>query len=113
MAENIAIIRGTSNLFEVELTDADGVPYNLQPGDFVVFGVKKKRRDNNLVLQKIVKSGENGIYKIKLSPSDTSELEYGDYFYDVGVQIGADFYNVIEPGAFTIDTNVTKWGADE
>lgn len=37
MAENIAIIRGTSNLFEVELTDVDGVPYNLQLSTTMIY----------------------------------------------------------------------------
>lgn len=113
MAKDITIIRGTSNTFDIPIRDANGTPYVLQDGEFVVFGLKKNKKDTECVLTKTIEAGIEGTYTLKLYPTDTLDLECRQYFYDVGVQCGEDFYNVIEPSGFTIAANITKWSDDE
>ena len=113
MANNITIIRGTSNTFDIPITDANNNPYVLQDGEFIIFGLKKKPKDTECVLTKTIEEATDGAYILKLMPTDTLELECGKYSYDVGIQSGDDFYNVIEPSDFTIQANITKWRDDE
>ena len=51
----------------------------------------------------------NGLYPIKLVPSDTESLVPNtEYFYDVGLQIGVDYYPIIDTSKFYLVGNVTK-----
>lgn len=110
MAQRIEIVRGTSKTLAVTVTDANNELYTLEDGEAVVFGVKRKPEDTERVILKTAESGENGVYNIFLIPTDTDKLPYGKYLYDVGVQSGGAYHNIIEPDVFVILPNVTKWG---
>ena len=111
MAQKIEIVRGATETFAITITGANNALYALASGEVLVFGVKKNpAKDAELLIKKTVTSGNNGVYTIKISPEDTSELPFGNYFYDVGVKSGNDFYPVIEASQFVIRMNVTKRG---
>ncbi len=111
MAQKIEIVRGTSNMFGIAVNDADGNPYLLEDNETLVFGLKKNPRDDKCVLVKSVTNTVNGEYYLELSPGDTANLEYGQYFYDVGLQVGKSvFFNVIEMSEFLIKPNAAKCG---
>lgn len=110
MKQNIEIVRGTTNAFEIPITDADGNPYTLNDGETFVFALKRHYKGSERVLIKTITEGENGVYSLILKPSDTIDLECGRYYYDVGLQMGNDFFPVIPISQFDIKPNVSKWG---
>jgi hypothetical protein len=110
MTQTIEIVRGTSNTFPITVTDADGTPYTLEAGEKLLFGVKKQPSDKDYLVLKTITATTNGEYVAKLLPNDTSGMEYGRYVYDVGLESGENFYNVIEASPFVVQPNVTKWG---
>jgi len=112
MKQDLSIVRGTSNVFGLVVTDADGDPFIIESGQVLVFGVKKRPKDEDRVLIKtITHSVDDGTYYLELTPADTADLEPGKYFYDVGLQHGANvFFNVIEASVFEIKPNITELG---
>lgn len=110
MAQKIEIVRGTTNTFQISINDANGAPYNLQSNEKVVFGIKKDLDDVEPLIIKTAEVLYEGMYSVQLSPEDTVDLDCGRYHYDVGVDNGTDFFNVIEPNLFVIVPNVTHRG---
>lgn len=111
MKQKIEIVRGTTNTFQILVYDATGKPYNLGSNEKVVFGIKRNPDVEEMPL--ITKTAEiygDGIFTVKLCPEDTAEMKCGAYFYDVGLDNGTDFFNVIEPSPFKINANVTHRG---
>lgn len=110
MLNKIEIIRGTTNTLDLSVLDASGNVYAKEDYESIVFGVKKSTADTELVIKKLAKMTNPGIYEITLTPEDTSELECGKYVYDVALQSRSNFYTVVEPNPFVIAPNVTKKG---
>lgn len=114
--QDIEIVRGTTNTFSIFVTngekDENGeyVPYILQAGETLIFGIKKDPRELTPLIKKTVAVGEGGVYTVEFTPDDTADLPFGKYFYDVSVKSGADYFNVIPTSVFDIKKNVTKWG---
>lgn len=105
------IVRGDSANFDVYLPiyNEEGEiigEYELQPGDTLLFTVKKNTKTEEIIFQK---SGQN----ITINPSDTEEVSYGKYVYDAeltyaapeGVEPFVD--TVIQPTEFRILDEVT------
>lgn len=110
MAQNIEIVRGTTNTIEVNVLDADGVAYTVVAGEKIIFGLKKKATDRDCILVKEASFYTVGSYLVGLKPADTAGLDFGRYVYDVGLQSGNDFYNIIPPSPLDIVAEITKWG---
>lgn len=110
MVQGIKIIRGTTNRFEVTIIDADYDLYKLATGEKVLFGVKKRPQDEEYIFLKTITTGKDGVFSVTVNPEDTAGIAPGRYFYDVGLQSGAAYYNVIKPSPFDVLANVTKWG---
>lgn len=111
MVQCIDIVRGTTLPMALEVTDANGTAYTLASGEKILFGVKKKATDEAAVFIKEAAAADtDGQYTITIDPEDTMDLEPGRYCYDVGLESGGDYYNIIEPSGFNILPNVTKRG---
>lgn len=111
--QGISIVRGTTNAFGITITDADGVPFTLEDGQSLIFGIKHKPNDEEVLLAKKVTHyvADEGVYYLELEASDTIGLDSGMYYYDVGLQDGGNvYYNVIEANEFYIKPNITKLG---
>lgn len=111
MKQNLEIVRGTSNTFGLTIKDGDGNPYTLSENDSLVFGLKRRERDEERVLVKKISNVADGTYILQLDPNDTSTLSPGRYYYDIGLQQGDDvFYSIVEQSEFLIKPNVAKCG---
>lgn len=110
MKQDISIVRGTTNSFGITVTDADGHQIPVTNGQRLIFAVKKNPKDDEPLIVKTITEPVNGEYWLDLAPSDTAGFEAGKYFYDVGMQQGAEFYNVIETSNFEIRPNISEMG---
>lgn len=106
---NITLTRGDSASISVTLKNPDGTNYNLQSGDILLFTVKYNCITDNIIFQKDISSNAT----INILPSDTNELSYGTYYYDVQLTKANGAVNtVIPPRDFIIDKEVTFYEPD-
>lgn len=111
MVNKVKIVRGTTNVLNITINDETGAVYTLADGEKIVFGVKCDHDDAEFTLLKTASFvADEGVYAVTLTPEDTADLTCGDYVYDVALQSGGNFFNVIEPSPFIIEPNVTTRG---
>lgn len=114
MEQNLKMVRARTEVFNIALTDENGQPYVLTGNQKMIFGVKKDFADGNYMLKKEITSADatdnEGEYVLSIAAADTANVAWGKFFYDIGLQDGDNYYNVIEPSRFDIQPNVTKKG---
>lgn len=80
--------------------------YVPQDGDVIYFTVRaeaKQKDETDYVIQKIFDGGS-----ITILPSDTKDLDYGDYVYDVQITTAEGVVNtIITESAFILEDEVT------
>lgn len=80
--------------------------YVLQEGDIVKFSIKKTKDDDAPLVEKIFTSD-----KIKIESSDTAQLQFGKYIYDVQVTFAnGDINTVIKSSPFNVCGEVSSNG---
>lgn len=112
MDNAICIIRGTTSYIDILLKDADGEVYLLADGEVLRFGVKVGAQfDEYKLLKELTGADINDAgdgYTLRLSPADTEPLPFASYSYDVGLQVGQDYYNAIPCASFIVAPNITS-----
>lgn len=104
---NITLTRGDSASISVALKNPDGTYYNLQSGDELLFTVKYNCITEDIIIQKDISTDAI----INLIPSDTKDLLYGEYFYDVQLtRANGSVNTVIPPRDFIVAKEVTFGG---
>lgn len=106
----VEIVRGTTNSFKIAIADSNGVAYNLGSNEKIVFGVKEKPDDQELLIAKTAEIIGAGLFKVVLNTNDTEQLPSGSLYYDVGLDNGTDLFNIIPISPFTVVQNVTFRG---
>ena len=101
----IQLTRGDTARLSVDINnDTLGDKYEIQPDDTLFFTVKKRTSDKLYSFQKKV-IGSNMFH---ILPTDTEELSFGNYLYDVQLTTkDGDVYTVIGPSTFEIMKEVT------
>lgn len=87
----ITLTRGDTFMGKISLV-IDGEPYTPNDDDVVRFAVKHKEMtagrkeyvDEEPLIEKVI---PNSSLILKLDPSDTKELDFGDYVYDVQITL--------------------------
>ena len=110
MKQPLTIVRGTTRTISISITNENGTPYSLESGEVIRFGVKKRPSDTEYLFHKEITSPgqEAGVYTFIINPADTENANFGCYYYDVGLQSGTSYFNIIECSEFRITHNVTK-----
>lgn len=100
---NIAMIRGDSGIFKIDVTDIAGNAVALDDNDVLTFTLRRATRSPTIVLQKTITDG-----MLTIHPEDTEKMEFGAYIYDVELK-RADGYvdTIIPPHEFCILEEVT------
>lgn len=100
---NIAMIRGDSGIFKIDVTDVAGNAVALDDNDVLTFTLRRAARSPTIVLQKTITDGT-----LTINPSDTQDMPFGSYVYDVELK-RADGYvdTVIPPHEFLLMEEVT------
>ena len=100
----IRLTRGDTAYLTVPIITELNEEYVMTSGDTMSFSVKRKEGDDEYLFQKVV-AGSNTIH---IEPSDTHDLAFGKYKYDVQVDLAnGDVFTVIEPNTFEIMKEVT------
>lgn len=107
----LSVVRGTTSTIRIDVTDANGTPYALGTGEVLRFGVKRNAASTEYLIRKDITSG-TGSYLVTLTPEDTAGLAITQYLFDVGLQSGENYYNVIPATVFDVQANITKKEAD-
>ena len=110
MNQTIEIVRGRTETFEITVLDQNGALYAAEAEEKVIFGIKRKEHDDNLIFARTATVNASGLYQVTLYPEDTENLECGKYFFDVGLQSGSNYFTIIDPSPLIIRHNVTKRG---
>lgn len=83
--------RGDSAVIQVDLTDPQGQPYEMQEADTLTMTVRRSVA-SDLLIQKVV----TGTNEIRLEQQDTKELDFGRYVYDIQLDTAdGDTFTVI------------------
>lgn len=77
---NISLTRGDTLLLTIDLTNSDGTPYEAANGDVLRFAMKRKIKDEECLIYKEIPTDT---FLLELQPSDTKELSFGKYVYDI------------------------------
>ncbi len=84
---DLEFTRGDSVEFILELVSDDGEQIILEDNDMLYMTVKKNSRDEEAIFQKKLGNGiektEDGKYLITILSTDTDNLDYGEYGYDI------------------------------
>lgn len=103
-------IRGDTFRFKFKLLDANKNILQLTSGDEIYFTVKTNYDKSNFELQKRFSKGEivqeGDYYYITLSHSDTANLKYGNYVYDIELKSG-ELVKTLITGNITLSKEVT------
>ena len=111
----ISLVRGDSDNYGVIFKKADGTLYNIK--NWVVFFTVKTNRDlpdSQASLQKVVTvfsdstSGTTGSANIPILPSDTTNLEPGEYDFDVSVCTNSSANYTVLRGKLDLEYDVTR-----
>lgn len=113
MKQNLSIIRGTTQSINIFIKTVDGLDYEIEENEIIRFGVKKRYNNPNaeyLIEKEMTKKDqcEDGSYIFVISPADTMSLPFGTYYYDIGVQSGEDYFNIVECSEFNVKYNITS-----
>lgn len=109
--ENVEMVRGDTLSFGLEVEFDEGV----QPLDSAYFTCKSNYEDVTPVFQKtlddgidIVSSGADSVvYRIRVAPGDTKNIEPKNYYYDFQIGINHDVFTVLR-GILKVDIDVTE-----
>lgn len=101
----IRLTRGDTARLTVPITnEMDNRIYEMDPNDTLAFTIKKNVKSDTSLVQKIC-IGSNTFH---IAPTDTEELSFGKYVYDVQLtKTNGDVYTVIEPKTFELLPEVT------
>ena len=101
----IYLTRGDTAYIELKLrAKRDGEELEFQEGDKIYFSVKEDVGAEDYLFQRVVNPGE----VIVIEPSDTKQLDYGIYLYDIQVSTAmGEVFTVVEPTAFFLTEEIT------
>lgn len=100
---DIQVTRGDSAYFNIEILCEDGTKYYREPGDKLVFTVKRSYNSDYEYIQKEIPE-----LALILSGDDTRELDYGNYWYDIELTTAdGGVYTVVGPARFIMREEVT------
>lgn len=96
---NLEMIRGDTLSFAVEI-EFDDKPQELEKA---LFTCKKNLDDSDGVFQKKLEDGisfrkqeQNKMYYVvRIAPEDTKNIEAGNYFYDMQIELNGDVFTIL------------------
>lgn len=108
----LTLIRGDTYNLTFSLSLANGNALVLTETDKCYFTVKKEFEHEEFVLQKrhgdgITYNEEKGLYVIRLTQDDTSDLPCDRYKFDIKVKISTNIVKTLMKGTLVLTNNAT------
>ena len=105
---NLYVDQGTTFNAVVQVFGDDGLPFNLT-GFTPTAQVRKNYATNTVAatFTSSVQTAANGTISLGLTASETGNLKYGRYVYDVEITNGSTIYRPVE-GIVTVYPQVTR-----
>ena len=100
---NIFLTRGDSASLKIKVKDIEGKDFIFTEDFKLVFSVKKNISDKYLTIQKEVQNSIN----IEIVPEDTKQLAFGEYYFDIELQMNNKIFTIITPHKFIICEEVS------
>ena len=111
MIIKVSIVRGTTDVLDIVVNDENGSVYEIADGEKIILGVKCDTDDADFILLKTAQFlPDKGAYEVRFEPEDTADLGCREYVYDVALQSGNNFFNIVEASPFIVKPNVTRKG---
>lgn len=92
----ITMVKGDTLSFGVVLEDESGNPVDITGAVFIA---KKNYTDATSIFEKTLGDGitkvADGVYSVRVAPSDTASAEAGRYFYQFKVLKNTDVYTIM------------------
>lgn len=89
---NLSMVKGDTLAFGIEIEGVDEL-------ENAFFSCKANKADEDYTFKKSLGDGiykvDSGKYGVRVAPADTKELEAGDYYYDLQIQVNLDVYTVL------------------
>lgn len=104
---NFTIIRGDSHIFTLTKLDDTGTQVDYESTDSFIFSAKKNLKQETYDISNNNYSLSDGKCIIELLPTDT-DIELGDYYYDVQYTTLEDTVYTIARGTLSIVWDVTR-----
>ena len=105
---NFSLVRGDTLAFGFEVEGVADL-------ENAFFSCKKNKDDENYAFQQSLGNGiykvADGKYGVRIPPSDTQNIEIGQYYYDLQIQVNLDVYTVLL-GRLNIVEGVTREGLE-
>ena len=109
--KKISMIRGDTEGLRIALRYDHGEKINLEEGDVVYFTVKENKNDSKnetIIIQKTITSFIDGEVYIRIESSDTKDLDFRTYYYDVQLtEANGDVTTIIPPNQFVVGSELT------
>lgn len=100
---NISLTRGDSLVLSVNV-NAGLEPYDVQEGDVIRFAMKSSINSDEVLIRKNI---DLETMTLTLQPSDTKNLPFGNYVYDIELTTADGFVDTfIGPATFTLTGEV-------
>lgn len=106
---DIEFTRGDTQFLKFELKDLEGNKLELAEGENLYFTVKQNQHSKKILIQKKYPSSieyTDGYFYFTLNSSDTADLAYGSYQYDIELKSG-NFVKTLGLGTITLTEEIT------
>lgn len=101
--QNIHMVRGDTFAFGLEI---EGLDQDLDKAFFTC----RKSYDGDIVFQRSIGHGiekvETGVYRVRIAPENTKDIESGHYYYDFEIGVNNDVYTLAK-GDLLIEHDVS------
>lgn len=107
---DIEFTRGDTCPIQFELLDANKNPVSIDSSTEIYFTVKQSYSSEEALFQKKFSNNdivqENGFCSLVILPTDTNQLNYGNYVYDLCIKSG-DYTHTLAIGQLSLTNEVT------
>lgn len=101
---SISLTKGDTLKITIEIKNADGTVYTPISGDAIRFAMKKNITDAVCL---IIKEIPVNTMQLEFAPSDTANMDYGIYVYDMQITlVNGDVYTFVTESSFIITEEV-------
>ncbi len=102
------MIRGDTEDIMVYVKTKNGELKPLTEGDTIYFTVKKSIHTDEILLQKVITTFDDGLAHISISPGDTKNLKFDTYTYDIQwTSSTGKVKTIVPPSGFRVCGEVT------